>query len=190
MHHRPPDTRLLTSLVTSTSAFRESLYTLNQTHSSYISGLTAYASSSAPPVSTLLLSVSNSISRCIEEGFATKLDLALEAWVNALNNLKDTEEEVGRMGRDREILIGRVIKASQKPSNNNKRDSALGSGIGSSSTLSLGSGPGTPNSLNAKLNEAQVELQACEATLINKENELTKLRTDAVRSCDHFSGLP
>ncbi|KAH8830651.1 hypothetical protein DL96DRAFT_962317 [Flagelloscypha sp. PMI_526] len=182
MPHRAPDTRLLTTLLTSTSTLQKALNQFHQSHLSHITCLTAYASSSSPPTSSVLLASSSLLSRCIEDGLVVKLDAALEAWTKALSTLKDVEKEVGRMGRDREILIGRVIKASQKMTGSGgKRDSTLGSAAGSASSSSLGTPPLTPTGLNGRLNQSQIELQACEAALIQKENELSTLRTTAVR---------
>lgn len=102
-----------------------------------------------------------------------------------LKDLKDLEEEVGSVMRDREILVTRLIKVSksQKPT----RESLLipsshqyqfpSSSMSSSSISINSSGGGT----NAKLTNAQSELQACEAQLALKERELDTKRTSVVR---------
>ena len=82
--------------------------------------------------------------------------------------------------------IGRVVKASSKRTS---RDSVLGMSLSSSAssmqdpnssvaTLGNQAAPGGASSI--KLSMAQAELQACEAHLANKEQELEEVRVRAV----------
>jgi hypothetical protein len=69
--------------------------------------------------------------------------------------------------------------ASSNPSSNRSSFSAPPNPRDSSSTLSLSLG--SSSSSNAKLLQAQAELQACEATLAEKEAELDVLRLRVLR---------
>ena len=85
--------------------------------------------------------------------------------------------------------IGRVVKASSKRTS---RDSVLGMSLSSSassmqepnsSVATLGNHAATAGAgggSSIKLSMAQAELQACEAHLANKEEELERIRVSAV----------
>ncbi|KAJ4490797.1 hypothetical protein J3R30DRAFT_3400058 [Lentinula aciculospora] len=154
--------------------------------------------SSPPPASQVILAIASSLSNADNalRGYAA----AVEEWARYLKELKDLEDEVGNIMRDREILVTRLLKASKstpKPSSN--RDSFMfpSSPPASSSTLSLKSNEDpsttyastsffsslTPGPLSAtkKMQAAQAELQACEAHLAKKELELDGKRSSAMR---------
>ncbi|THU96049.1 hypothetical protein K435DRAFT_665193 [Dendrothele bispora CBS 962.96] len=202
MVHRPSDSRLLTSLISHEKDLLKSLSTLLSTsHASYTS-LTAYAASSPPPSSQVILAVAGTLLHADEalKAYAR----GVEEWKTRLEGLKEKEEEVGNVVRDREILVTRVLKASVKSvkqhqqHSSKEKDEGLGSmsvmaPASTSSTLSLsslgsnnavvplyGSTGGSGTGSNNKLQAAQAELQACEAHLAIKEAELERLRVGAV----------
>ncbi|KAJ3793561.1 hypothetical protein GGU11DRAFT_818607 [Lentinula aff. detonsa] len=198
MVHRSADSRLLANLISHEKEYTNQLQSLlNLSHASFNS-LSAYAASSPPPASQVILAVAGSLSNV--DNALRVYAAAVEEWTKYLKELKDLEDEVGNVMRDREILVTRLLKASKstpKPSSN--RDSLMFSSSppASSSTLSLKSNedPSTtyastsffsalspgPMSANKKLQTAQAELQACEAHLAKKELELDGKRSSAIR---------
>ncbi|KAI0313802.1 hypothetical protein OF83DRAFT_1139801 [Amylostereum chailletii] len=182
MVHRPPDSRLLSSLSAQESTYYKHLISLLDTHAqSSLSALAAYASAASPAVSRGIMGVAGSLAGADEA--LRKYAQAVDAWRSALEEIRQAEEDVGRVGRDREILVTRLIKASksQKPT----RDSFISSIPStfpdpSHSSSSIASSPSfsTPNT---KLSTAQAELQACEAHLAAKEQALDRLRVRAVK---------
>ncbi|KAJ3981242.1 hypothetical protein F5890DRAFT_1418030 [Lentinula detonsa] len=198
MVHRSADSRLLANLISHEKEYTNQLQSLlNLSHASFNS-LSAYAASSPPPASQVILAVASSLSNV--DNALRVYAAAVEEWTKYLKELKDLEDEVGNVMRDREILVTRLLKASKstpKPSSN--RDSLMFSPSppASSSSLSLKSNedPSTtyastsffsalnpgPMSANKKLQTAQAELQACEAHLAKKELELDGKRSSAIR---------
>ncbi|ESK83648.1 hypothetical protein Moror_2178 [Moniliophthora roreri MCA 2997] len=198
MVHRPTDSRLLANLISHEKDYSKHLQTLLDTsHASYNS-LTAYASASPPPASQVVLAVASSLYNADEalRGYA----VAVEQWRQYLVDLKELEDELGNIMRDREILVTRLLKASKSSKPSSNRDSAslsppLSQAYHSSSTLSLKSSTEDPSmayapspsfligatNISKKLQSAQAQLQACEAHLALKEKELDVKRTSAVR---------
>ncbi|KAK7452719.1 hypothetical protein VKT23_012120 [Stygiomarasmius scandens] len=181
MVHRPSDSRLLNNLISHEKDYSKSLSSLlSSSHASYTS-LTAYAASSPPPASQVILAVAGTLLHA-DEAFRAYAR-AVDEWRAKLQELKDLEDEVGNVMRDREILVTRLLKASSKAASKHQPSSSSGSydttpmTPASTSTLSLSS----TTSSNTKLQAAQAELQACEAHLAMKEQELERTRTSAVR---------
>ncbi len=135
--------------------------------------------------------------------------ISIEVWQEELHALKDLEDEVGNVIRDREILFvhtffffpfphsiaflhfllifGLSAMCLIKPSKNQKPThesfiGSLGSSGGEASQISLNSFT-SPGRSSSKLGAAQSELQVCEAHLAMKEKELDELRVSAVRRC-------
>ncbi|KAG6893415.1 hypothetical protein C0992_010068, partial [Termitomyces sp. T32_za158] len=163
--HRPADSRLLSNLVTHEKDYAKALKTLQ----SPSHALSAYAAACAPPLSNALLSA------------------ALGGAGEALATIKELKDDLSVVVRDREILITRLIKAS-KSVKTSRRDSVHRS---SASTHSLSSGMSSPSSTHvhsihvpasSKLGAAQAELQACEATLAQKERALHHGRVEELRA--------
>ncbi|KAI6018254.1 hypothetical protein BKA83DRAFT_16499 [Pisolithus microcarpus] len=109
----------------------------------------------------------------------------VEKWREQLMSLKELEDDVGSILRDREILITRVIKLSkaQKSGRDSRSSFILHPGGSSASFSSL---PSTTNSTSigsasSKLAHVQAELQACESHLADKERELAVRRISVVR---------
>ncbi|KII84868.1 hypothetical protein PLICRDRAFT_701595 [Plicaturopsis crispa FD-325 SS-3] len=155
MSHRTSP-RLLSNLSQHEKAYTAHLLALPTPAAPF---LAAYAPTTAP--------IADALTRADE---ALRLWAASgEAWEDILKELKNKEEEVGNVLRDREILVTRLIKASKsKPS----RMAGLPS---SSSTTSL---PAATS--NIKLSAAQAELQACEAHLALLQRQLEEMRVQAL----------
>ncbi|KAF8151820.1 hypothetical protein B0H34DRAFT_664779 [Crassisporium funariophilum] len=203
MVHRPADSRLLTNLLQQEKDYSKQLTQLLEASNASLSSFTAYASASPPPASNVILSVAGSLAAADEA--LRRYAVGVDEWRETMRILKDMEDDVGNIMRDREILVTRLIKASKSSqksnSGSNFRDSLLlGNGHGhgnrfpSSSSLSLSiaqheSRSPSPSSRplsssfssSTKLAAAQSELQACEAHLAAKERELEVKRSVAVR---------
>ncbi|KAG7441701.1 uncharacterized protein BT62DRAFT_1079870 [Guyanagaster necrorhizus] len=194
MVHRPADSRLLTNLLSQEKDHSKHLHSLLDSSNVALTSLAAYASACPPPASQVILSVAGSLAGAGEAFRAYAL--SIERWRDYLTALKDLEDEVAHIMRDREILVTRLIKASKSvsKSSNSNRDSLLPPSphTKSSSTLSLKSDESPSMSYtsshtflhlgtNKKLQNAQAELQACEAHLAIKEKELDAKRFGAVR---------
>ncbi|KAH8985265.1 hypothetical protein EDB86DRAFT_2959934 [Lactarius hatsudake] len=180
MVHRPSDLRLLNSLLSNEKEYHKQLLVLLDTHSQQSLGaFAAYASASPAPVARALIAVAGSFAGA--DDALRRYAASVETWHAELRALKDLEEEVKNVMRDREILVTRLIKVSknQKPT----RDSFignLGSATSDASLTSLNSF--TPAVVSSsKLASAQAELQACESHLASKEKELDQLRASTVR---------
>ncbi|KAI0942613.1 hypothetical protein AcW1_003196 [Taiwanofungus camphoratus] len=180
MVHRPADSRLLTNLLSHEKDYSKHLVHLFDHSQTSLASFSAYASASPPQISQVIIEVAGVLSGA--DDALRKYAVSLEWWQEQLKMLKDLEDEVGNVMRDREILVTRLIKASksQKPS----RDSLIALG-GSGSSSSLSFSPSKPEtslpSLGPKLSAAQQELKACEAHLAEKEGELEALRVSAIR---------
>ncbi|KAI9511810.1 hypothetical protein F5148DRAFT_974552 [Russula earlei] len=180
MVHRPSDSRLLSSLLSNEKEYHNQLLVLLDNHSQLSLGaLAAYASASPAPVARAIIAVAASLAGA--DDALRNYAASIKAWQAELRALKDLEEDVGNVIRDREIFVTRLIKLSknQKPT----RDSfigTLGASVGESSQTSLNSFT-SPSPSSSKLGAAQAELQACEVHLAAKERELDELRVSAVR---------
>ncbi|KAF8152158.1 hypothetical protein B0H34DRAFT_663986 [Crassisporium funariophilum] len=196
MVHRPADSRLLTNLLQQEKDYSKQLSQLLEASNASLSSFTAYASASPPPASNVILSVAGSLAAADEA--LRRYAVGVDEWRETMRMLKDMEDDVGNIMRDREILVTRLIKASKSSqksnSGSNFRDSLLlGNGHGhgnrfpSSSSLSLSIAQHESRPLSSsfssstKLAAAQSELQACEAHLAAKERELEVKRLVAVR---------
>ncbi|KAH9915586.1 uncharacterized protein BXZ73DRAFT_54222 [Epithele typhae] len=175
MVHRPADSRLLTNLLSHEKDYAKHLAILLDYSQSALASFSAYASASAPPTSQVIIAVAGALAGADDalRGYAA----AVDRWQEQLRALRAMEEDVGNIMRDREILVTRLIKASksQKPT----RDSILGGGSPSGSSLSV-SKPEVQ--VGHKLSVAQAELQACEAHLAAKEQELHAFRAHTIRA--------
>ncbi|KAG6894254.1 hypothetical protein C0992_006917, partial [Termitomyces sp. T32_za158] len=114
--HRPADSRLLSNLVTHEKDYAKALKTLQ----SPSHALSAYAAACAPPLSNALLQVSAALGGA-DEALARYAD-AVEECREHLTRIKELEDDLGVVVRDREILITRLIKAS-KSVKTSRRDS-------------------------------------------------------------------
>lgn len=117
MVHRPSDSRLLTNLLTCEKDYTKALSNVLSCSPSSLGALSAYASS-FPTGGRSSISVAEAIlttTQCLA-GADDALRLyrdAIEHWREEMKALRVLEEEVGRIGRDREIFVGRLIRASK-----------------------------------------------------------------------------
>ncbi|KAJ8091706.1 hypothetical protein PM082_020941 [Marasmius tenuissimus] len=197
MVHRSSDSRLLNNLISHEKEYSKHLHALLDSSHASFNSLTAFAASSPPPTSQIILAIAGSLNS-VDDALRGYV-VAVERWRQYLADLKDLEDEVGNIMRDREILVTRLLKASAKSKPSSNRDSMLQlspQAYQSSSTLGSYDDPTSMTYLptpteqtnsyfsapaNKKLQAAQSELQACEAHLAIKEHELDVKRTGAVR---------
>ncbi|KAG6832111.1 hypothetical protein H0H87_002750 [Tephrocybe sp. NHM501043] len=195
MVHLATDSRLLTNLLTHEKDYAKALHALLSPPPSH--ALSAYAAASPPPLSHGLLQVATALGSA-DEALGRYAD-AVEEGREVLRRVRDMEEEVKVVLRDREILVTRLIKASKSTKNlkgANNRDSVhvhhltsnTTSPAASSVSLSSAFSSASPGNIplpshhaNPKLTNAQAELQACEATLAQKERALVVGRTEALK---------
>jgi hypothetical protein len=102
MVHRPADSRLLTNLLNAEKEYSKHLDALLDASHVSLTSLSAYAASSPPPVSHIILAVA--ASQASADDALRRYALAINEWRDHLSALKDLEDEVGIIMRDREIL--------------------------------------------------------------------------------------
>ncbi|KAG9105317.1 hypothetical protein FRC07_009394 [Ceratobasidium sp. 392] len=196
-----PDNRLLTNLIKCEKEHHSALLALLVRSHTSLAALSAYASTAAPAVAHALLG--DTWEGCIQAFAAADEGLrgyaaALEGWKEELKEVKRVEDEVKSVVRDKEILVGRLIKASKQkiPTSSLQAGPApipnasyLAPSSPSSSSFSLPSTsqpyqytptPHATQHINSKLALAQRELHACEAHLASKEAELAEVRRSAM----------
>ncbi|KAG8707102.1 hypothetical protein FRC08_000691, partial [Ceratobasidium sp. 394] len=196
-----PDNRLLTNLIKCEKEHHSALLALLVRSHTSLAALSAYASTAAPPVAQALLGCIQAFAAADEglRGYAA----ALEGWKEELKEVRRVEDEVKAVVRDKEILVGRLIKASKQkiPTSSLQAGPApipnasyLAPSSPSSSSFSLPSTsqpyaqagyqytptPHATQHINSKLALAQRELHACEAHLAGKEAELAEVRRSAL----------
>ncbi|CDO76832.1 hypothetical protein BN946_scf185033.g29 [Trametes cinnabarina] len=174
MVHRPADSRLLANLLSHEKDYSKQLSTLIDYSQASLASFSAFAAACAPPTSQVIIAVAGALAGA--DDALRNYAAAVERWQDQLRALKTMEDDVGNIMRDREILVTRLIKASKQQKPN--RDSVL-SASPSGSTLSV-----TKSEVHVgqKLSAAQAELQACEAQLAAKEQELNVFRIHTIKS--------
>lgn len=102
MLHRPADSRLLSNLLSHEKEYVRALHSQFDYGQSSLSSFSAYAAASPPPTSRTIGSVATVLAGAQDalRGYV----LAVEEWCGQLKMLKDLEDEVGMIARDREIL--------------------------------------------------------------------------------------
>ncbi|KAJ3914620.1 hypothetical protein F5877DRAFT_7096, partial [Lentinula edodes] len=195
------DSRLLARLITNEKQYTSNLQGLLVPSNASVTSLEAYAASPIPKLA--ILNLANTL-RNADEAFRAYVG-AVEEWVRLLGELKDLEDEVGGVLRDREILVTRLLKASKftpKQSPFAVFPSSYPASSTSISTLSLNNedpsmsyvtststsffptltsnSSSLPGKTTKKLHLAQAELQACEAHLARKEAELEHKRASVI----------
>ncbi|KAF8329801.1 uncharacterized protein EI90DRAFT_3125065 [Cantharellus anzutake] len=177
MGQQNPQTRLLINLLKATKEYTSSLATHLVASHTALSGLQAYASASNPSTAPAILGLADAL-KAADDALA-RYSNEVDRWKDRLNEVKDAEEEVANILRDREILVTRLIKASNKKPT---RDSVIHSPSPTGSQVSLGTmGSNNKSAQQERLNSAQVELRACEAQLSHKQRELEQLRSLVIR---------
>ena len=166
MVHRPADSRLLSNLLQQEKEYSKQLSQLLESSNASLASFTAYAAASSPPGSHVIMSVAGSLAG-VDEALK-RYSTGVDEWRETMRGLKDAEEEVGNIMRDREILcvffclsffvvsyirffprVTRLIKASnsKKSGAGNIRESLLlnHQRFPSSSSLSLSIGGDSPS---------------------------------------------
>ena len=102
MVHRPADSRLLVNLISQEKDYSKQLSSLLDRSQSSLASFSAYASASSPPASQIIIQVAGALAGADEglRNYAASLDI----WQEQLKSLKELEDEVGNIMRDREIL--------------------------------------------------------------------------------------
>ncbi|EJT98261.1 hypothetical protein DACRYDRAFT_118968 [Dacryopinax primogenitus] len=169
-----PSERLLASLIKADTTATNSLSAfLASSHASH-AALSAYASVHQPPLGDVLRQVEASL-RGVHEAVRAYVG-AMEMWTTELGEVKEREEEVGQVRRDRDILVTRLIKASKlRPVSAHGLLPSLLPSSPHSSVLSLPAPGDTP-----KLVNAQAELQACEGHLVGRQRALEDITKAAI----------
>ena len=102
MVHRPADSRLLTNLLAHEKDYHKQLLTLLDHSRASLASFTAYASASSPSLSQTIIAVAGKLAA--SDDALRKYAGAVEQWREHLRVLKDEEDDVGSILRDREIL--------------------------------------------------------------------------------------
>ena len=102
MVHRPSDSRLLVNLLSHEKDYSKQLGSLLDQSQASLASFSAYASASPPPASQIIIQVAGALAGA-DEGLR-KYAASLEIWQEQLKSLKELEDEVGNVMRDREIL--------------------------------------------------------------------------------------
>jgi hypothetical protein len=104
MVHRPSDLRLLNSLLSTEKEYHKQLLVLLDTHSQQSLGaFAAYASASPAPIAHALNAVAGTFAGA--DNALRRYAASVETWHAELRALKDVEEDVKNVMRDREILF-------------------------------------------------------------------------------------
>ncbi|KEP47253.1 hypothetical protein V565_162490 [Rhizoctonia solani 123E] len=185
------DNRLLTNLIKCEKEHHSALLGLLVRSHTSLAALSAYASTASPPVAQALRGCIQSFAAADEglRGYAA----ALEGWKEELKEVKRVEDELKAVVKDKDILVGRLIKASKQkiPTSSIQAGPApIPTSSPSSSSLSFPMPTSQPyqytptphatQHINSKLAQAQRELQACEGHLAGKEAELAEVRRSAI----------
>jgi hypothetical protein len=104
MVHRPSDSRLLNSLLSNEKEYHKQLLALVDNYSQHsLTAFAAYASASPAPVARAVIAVAGSFAGA--DDALRRYAVTVETWQAELRALKELEEEIGNIMRDREILF-------------------------------------------------------------------------------------
>ena len=102
MVHRPADSRLLFNLLQQEKDYLKQFNQLFNSSAASLDSFTAYAAASPPPASQVILAVANLLAAA--DDALKRYAIGVEQWRDAMQLLKDMEDDVGNIMRDREIL--------------------------------------------------------------------------------------
>lgn len=102
MVHRPTDSRLLVNLLAHERDYSKQLASLLEQSQASLTSFSAYASASAPPTSQIIVSIAGALYGADEA--LRKYAAAVDYWQQQLKALKEMEDGLGNIIRDREIL--------------------------------------------------------------------------------------
>ncbi len=102
MVHRQQDSRLLSQVIKTDKEYSTALKTVLHSSQASLAALSAYASSQSPAYAQAILSVVTALSGADEalQGYVT----AVDSWRAELKRMKQCEDEVVSVMKDREIL--------------------------------------------------------------------------------------
>ncbi|SPO27591.1 uncharacterized protein UTRI_04377_B [Ustilago trichophora] len=151
----PTDSRLLQNLIKAEKSYIDNLGASSTSGYAAASALAAWGTSEAPDISKAAQNLSE-ILASVADAQRTHVQ-ALEGYRSALKDVLDREQSIRSVVRDRDILVGRLIKASKKKVS--KKDSGL-----------------SQDEKMEKVNAAQRELHACEQVLASEEAALVGVK--------------
>lgn len=102
MVHRPADSRLLTNLLQHEKEYSKQLTQLLDYSNASLASFAAYAAASPQPTSQIILAVVGSLAAA--DDALRRYAQSVDQWRETMGHLKDVEDEVGNIMRDREIL--------------------------------------------------------------------------------------
>lgn len=107
MVHRPSDSRLLANLLNHEKEYAKQLLGLLDSSHVSLASFSAYAAASAPPASNAIIAVAGTLSSA--DDALRRYAGVVDTWREQLKELKDMEDDVGVIMRDREILYVLLI---------------------------------------------------------------------------------
>lgn len=102
MVHRPSDSRLLANLLSHEKDYSKHLSVLLDYSQSSLASFSAYAATCTPPTSQVIIAVAGNLAGA--DDALRNYAAAVERWQEQLRALKQMEDDVGNIMRDREIL--------------------------------------------------------------------------------------
>lgn len=151
----PTDSRLLQNLIKGEKSYIDNLAASSVSGHAAASALAAWGTSEAPDISKAAQALAE-ILASVADAARTHVQ-ALEGYRSALKDVLDREQSIRSVVRDRDVLVGRLIKASKKKIS--KKDSGL-----------------SQDEKMEKVNAAQRELHACEQVLASEEAALVGVK--------------
>lgn len=102
MVHRAADSRLLTNLLSHEKDYSKHLLAHLDSSNASLASFSAYASASSPPASQVILTVASAFAGA-DDAMRRYAD-SVNKWREMMKGLKNLEDELGNIIRDREIL--------------------------------------------------------------------------------------
>ena len=102
MVHRPADSRLLANLVANEKDYAKQLFAVTTASRTSLASLSAYAAASPTSIAQVILAVASVLASA--DNAIQRYAASVNEWRQRLKTLKDLEDEVGNIIRDREIL--------------------------------------------------------------------------------------
>lgn len=112
MVHRPPDSRLLANLLAHEKDCQRHRSAALDASAACLASFSAFAAASAPHVSHVLHTAVSAFAAA--DDALRRYSLGVDRWRDQIRQLKDLEDDVANVMRDREILVTRLLKAANK----------------------------------------------------------------------------
>jgi hypothetical protein len=155
--HAAGDSRLLTNLIKSERSYINNLHASVMSAHAAASALSAWGTSEAPDVTECSARLADLLSASAD--VQNTHVSAIEGYRAALKDVSDREASIRAVVRDRDILVGRLIKASNKSISTSGKNSKK-----------------SPEEKAEKVHIAQRELHACENILTQEEAALVGVK--------------